>query len=333
MDKQVYDKMRPQKEYENILGQREIDGKAFSAKYAGEFVAVDCPACGGKGKKRFKKYGFNHNVCEMCETLYCSPRPTETLLEQYYNLYPSPMMWTNLLVQADEERKKVQYGPRAEYIVKNLIKNGCRPGGIGLDLGAGGGTFALCLKETGFFKDVICLDFSQICVEVCLKKGLTAILGDLNEIEPESIDLITMNDLIEHVYAPNATLTECWSKIKPGGFVSIATPNCMGLDFIILKEKTRNITPPEHLTYFNPKSLKILLNSCGFIPVLMETPGKLDVQIIQKEIQKGFIIEDKNEFLHLLFQQDEKTLSRFQEFIAQNLFSSHMLCLSKKERC
>jgi SAM-dependent methyltransferase len=328
--KSDFEQMRPKTFYDKILRQRELDGVAFYNTYWDRFVEVTCPACNNNGQDTFNKYGFYHKKCSHCKTIYCSPRPTDKILQAYYCHYDAPKMWTELLLTADENRKRIQYRPRADLIVDVLKKNNCLSSGVALDLGAGAGTFALCLKETGYFKNIICLDFSEDCIRVCQKKGLKTFLGRISDFKYDGLNLICMNDLIEHAFDPSSILNECGRLLKKGGVVSIATPNCLGFDFQILKEKTKNITPPEHLTYFNPKSLDLLLSNSGFTTIYLQTPGKLDVDIIIKEIETGFDLKAQNEFLDFLFSQDVRILNRFQNFLSENLLSSHMLCLAQK---
>lgn len=324
-----FEMMRPDDEYQKVLLQREIDGSAFYQKYHDEFLEINCPACGTKGIFIFKKFGFSHNLCPKCSTLYCSPRPSDSLTTLYYTSYLAPELWTRLLLKADLNRKILQHTPRVEKIVDVIRKNGCKVGGTALDLGAGSGAFASCLKNTSFFTDVIALDISDSCVSACKNAGLTAKKGTIADIEKGSIDLICMNDLIEHVFSPSDLLASCKTALKKGGFLSIATPNGEGFDFKILKEKTKNITPPEHLNYFNPSSIRYLLEKNGYTPVIIETPGILDVDIIRKEIQSGFSLKEKNEYLDYLFSQDAEILNRFQTFVSQNRLSSHMLVVAQ----
>ena len=203
-------------------------------------------------------------------------------------------------------------------------------GGVALDLGAGSGAFAICLKNTGYFDDIIALDISESCVTACRNCGLSAKQGTIADVETGSIDFICMNDLIEHVVDPLALIKDCRRVLKKGGFISIATPNGEGFDFKILKEQTKNITPPEHLNYFNPCSLVFLLERAGFIPVSLETPGILDVEIIRKAKDSGFPLKKKNEYLDYLMGLDATVLKNFQEFIANNRLSSHMLVIAQK---
>lgn len=326
----TFELMRPKELYDNVLKQRNIDGKSFFEKYKNKFIAVTCPVCQSKGKKSFEKYGFAHRFCENCRTIFCSPRPTDELLAVYYNNYEAPEMWTNLLLKADFARKTLQYNPRAEKIILAIKKNSKMQNCTVLDLGAGSGAFSLCLKNTGFFQDVIALDLSEACVKACRKQGLNSSVGTIEDIETDSIDLICINDLIEHVFDPYSFLKDCFRVLRKCGCISIATPNGEGFDFKILKDKTKNITPPEHLTYFNPYSLSLILNKAGFQTILVETPGKLDVEIILKEKLSGYPLKQNNEYLDYLLEQDEKVLTDFQNFLTANKLSSHMLIVASK---
>ncbi|WP_292426077.1 methyltransferase domain-containing protein [Methanoregula sp.] len=325
-----FEQMRPNDEYQQVLRQREIDGSSFYQANHSSFVETDCPACGTKGSFSFSKYGFSHNTCPKCSTLFCSPRPVDSLISLYYTTYQAPEIWTHLLLKADRQRKILQYTPRVEKIVKILRLKGHTKGGIALDLVAGSGAFASCLKNTGFFNDVIALDISDSCVTACKNAGLSAQKGTISDIDPGNLDLICMNDLIEHVFAPADQLAECRKALKSGGFIAIATPNGEGFDFKILKEKTKNITPPEHLNYFNPRSMKLLLEKAGFTPIVVETPGILDVEMIRKERESGFPLKASNEYLDYLLGQDAGVLDNFQKFISQNGLSSHMLVIAQK---
>jgi 2-polyprenyl-3-methyl-5-hydroxy-6-metoxy-1,4-benzoquinol methylase len=240
-------------------------------------------------------------------------------------------MWTNLLLKADVARKALQYKPRVEQIISAINKNSKMHNGIALDLGAGSGAFSICLKNTDFFQDVIALDLSEACVKACRKQGLNSSVGTIESIDADSIDLICINDLIEHVFDPSSFLTNCLRVLRKGGYISIATPNGEGFDFKILKDKTQNITPPEHLTYFNPHSLSLILSKTGFQTVLVETPGKLDVEIILKEKKEGYPLKHNNEYLDYLLNQDEEVLADFQKFLSANKLSSHMLVVARKK--
>lgn len=322
--------MRPEKIYKDVIRQREIDGITFFNMYNNDFINAGCPACGSKGKLFFKKYGFKHKLCEKCRTIFCSPRPSEELLNIFYNQFESLKMWTRLLLATDTERKMLQYEPRVNKIISIIKRNKGKKGGIAIDIGAGSGAFSMCLKKTDFFTKIIALDLSEDCIKVCRKNGLDAVCGSIWDLEDNSADLICINDLIEHLYDPLSFLKKCYRVLGDGGNISIATPNGEGFDFKIFKSDTDNVTPPEHLNYFNCFSIDLLLARAGFKTVCLETPGKLDVEIVLNKKNKGYLISKKNEYIDFLLEQNEETLDNFQKFLSWNKLSSHMLVVGKK---
>ena len=97
-----------------------------------------------------------------------------------------------------------------------------------------------------------------------------------------------------------------------------------------MKDKTINISPPEHIQYFNPQSIELILNRAGFKIISLETPGKLDTQIVLKEKLRSFNVVENNEYIDYLLEQEETVLNDFQNFLSKNKLSSHMLCLAQK---
>jgi SAM-dependent methyltransferase len=203
---------------------------------------------------------------------------------------------------------------------------------LAVDVGAGSGAFALVLKRQKYFREVLALDFSKACIEQCKKIGLYSKLGSVELLEDNSVDLLTMNDLIEHLSYPKSFLEKCFNVLRKSGFISIACPNGEGFDFKVLKEKTINITPPEHLNYFNPGSIKSLLEQIGFNQIFIEARGTLDVQIVEREINDRKIdISKNNEWLYYLFKECTKCAKdNFQKYLSKNNLSSPMLIFAQK---
>ena len=296
MNKKIdINKIRPVKEHIKYYKLLEGCGYSFYEEFNNAFVKVNCPGCGSEEMKEiFIKYNFIHCKCEECNTLFCNPRPKEESLIKYYQNYESALYLKEILLKTDVERKSLQ--------------------------------------DSNFFKKVIALDFNKECVDICLKNGIEARIGSIDKIDDDSVGLLTMNDLIEHVHYPFIFLIKCHSKLVKNGFIFINTPNGEGFDFQILKEKTVNITPPEHLNYFNPYSIGLLAKRAGFKIVKVGTPGILDVQIVMREIENGKInLKKENNFLqYLLYDTSEETVSNFQKFLTDNLLSSHMFIIARK---
>lgn len=327
------EKMRPRGMHDKVLLLREKCGVEFFLKENRSFVSMACPACGcGKNQVfRFNKYGFCHLECAACRTLYVSPRPQEKSLFRYYTRYEAPAYWTSILIETNDERKKLQHLPRVRKL-KEIIDNSDNSRETFVDIGAGNGNFSAAVKEGKIFKKVIAADVSEKCVRACKDRGLETWLGTINDFKANSLDCIAGNDMIEHLYDPAAFMRTCHSKLKKNGVVMFSTPNGEGFDFKILSDKTENITPPEHLQYFNTGSIRIFLESAGFSVMEITTPGILDVEIIKKQVAcRNFDLKGRNEFLSFMFNMKNEGLENtFQDFLVKNGLSSHMLLFAIK---
>lgn len=332
MNMNKLDKQRPQGLMDNLCILWEQSGTKFYSIYKDKFVDVYCPACESQESDiLFRKYGFYHRMCNMCKAIFVSPRPTGELLKKFYNDYEAPQYWNRILHETNAARKKEQYEPRVKKVLSIIEKNISDPSAIAVDLGAGSGAFALALKESDRFERVLALDLSLDCVKKCKSLGLEAELGSIELLQADSIDYMAMNDLIEHLSDPEDFLSSCNRLIKPGGLLSIACPNGRGFDFRIMMDKTANIHPPEHLQYFNPDSMSILLEKAGFKTIVLETPGVLDVQLVERAVRRGNFHIENNDFVkQLICESDDKTKESFQQFLSVNKLSSHMLVIAQK---
>lgn len=328
------EKMRPVEMHNQALSLRKSSGMEFYAKQKDNFVPVPCPVCTEQVEGQnidFYKYGFSHIKCNSCNTLYVSPRPTEDQLFSYYANSEAIAFWTKLLIATNDERKLLQHIPRVN-ILKEKISAGQNKRELFVDLGAGNGNFSKVVQDANIFTKVLATDISDECIDACKSQGLATKKCTVDEFDDNSIDCIVFNDLIEHVFNPSAFLKSCYNKLRVGGVLMLSTPNGEGFDFKILKDKTENITPPEHLQYFNPMSIKILLEKLGFKTVNATTPGILDVEIIKRQINdKGLELEYDNSFLNFLFSlRDDDIENSFQSFLQINKLSSHMLIFTEK---
>ncbi|MDG6219370.1 MAG: class I SAM-dependent methyltransferase [Candidatus Thermoplasmatota archaeon] len=325
-------KMRPDEIYDALLLMREKCGVEFFLKEHHKFTDVPCPACRNDSPDFiFNKYGFRHVRCSACKTLFVTPRPQNAQLIDYYSSYEAPLLWTKLLIQTNNERKKIQFQPRIHKL-KKILENNDNNKQLFVDIGAGNGNFAKIIEEESLFANVLALDISPDCIESCKKQGLSTRIGTIDVLDDDSVDFLTMNDLIEHVFDPFELLHICYRKLRKNGIVMIGTPNGEGFDFKLLNDKTENITPPEHLNYFNPYSLKIILERAGFAILDVETPGILDVDIVKRQIVKNNIdLSPNNSYLDYLLSSTSSTvLTSFQNFLSENLLSSHMLAFAVK---
>jgi len=323
------DLMRPYDLYEKAKLLRKRDGRRFYAAKRKFFHDVPCVACSSKRFSfKFYKYGFQHVQCLVCGTLMVAPRPSEKDMFEYYSEFEAPAFWTEVLLKTDSERKTLQYAPRAEKLIEICAKRLNRRQSVFLDVGAGAGNFALAVQKRDYFNKIIALDVSNKCKLVCEGKGLDCFKGNLSDYN-DKVDCISMNDLIEHVYSPRKLLKDAHKILKRGGILMIATPNAIGFDFMLFGKDTDNITPPEHMQYFNPVSIRTLLERTGFSVLDISTPGILDVQIAERKIKDGYRLR-RNKYVEYIVNSDKEIKGNFQAFLQDSKLSSHMLIFATK---
>jgi len=214
------------------------------------------------------------------------------------------------------------------YISKFL--NGASRKLIG-DIGAGFGLFLEELRAILPNNKYIAIEPSIEMAAKCREKGLDTKCVCFEELENAEgkFDLLSAFELIEHLYNPVSFLNRAYSILKPGGFLFLTTLNVLGFDILLLWEKSKSLTPPHHLNFFNPNSLEQLLKRLGFKVIEISTPGKLDWDIVEGMIKNENVVLGR--FWNLLAKRrDDVCKNEFQDWIAKNNLSSHMRILAQK---
>lgn len=147
----------------------------------------------------------------------------------------------------------------------------CAPGRRLLDVGCGEGQLVSVACERGW--DAHGIDLSRSAVAICRSFDVSASCTDLfsDELRPASHDVVTMIELVEHVEDPTAFLRRAAELLVPGGLLHLTTPNFGSLGRRLLGADWR-IVSGEHLTYFEPRTLRAVAASVpGLRPVEVAT--------------------------------------------------------------
>lgn len=293
-----------------------------------EFETVLCPACSSDAIcNEVHKKGFRYALCNKCGTMYMSPRPTTGILEWYSNTSENYKYWSERIFPASENaRRKNIFRPRAEMIAKFCQVLGASTE-ILIDIGAGFGTFCEEIRDLNIFRRVIAIEPTPGLYKSCINRGIETIELPIEKVDITSIaaNIITSFETIEHLYSPADFLSTCSNLLAPEGLLVLTCPNIAGFEASVLGILSSTISM-EHLNYFNPQSMTNLLAASGFDIVELTTPGRLDVDIVRKQVQSGKLSPPA--FLSQLV--SEKVGHAFQEFLSSNLLSSHMQVIAQK---
>ncbi len=301
---------------------------------------INCPACDlGDTLFVFRKLGFDYETCRSCETLFANPRPGPDAFRRYYREAPSIKFWaTHFYEQTETARRERIFAPRAHNVLEKIRKCQSRPSGatgIGWvgDIGSGYGVFCEEIRKVAPEVMVFAIEPSPELARICQRKGLAvvpkfvedAVLNDL-PVRPKEHGTFTSFELLEHVQNPLRFLNSCRNLLSPGDLFIFTTLNGLGLDILVLWEKSKSVHPPHHINFFNPLSIKVLLERAGFQLLEVSTPGKLDVDILESSL--GNILSDRfwSSFLKQLGQDGRED---FQQFVANHNLSSHMMVVAQ----
>lgn len=198
--------------------------------------------------------------CQNCGLCFTNPRPTAATLAQFYPETYEPHRAPRRMNAAPFPR--LRGWDRFHEFRKSLPWHGARRL---LDFGCGGGSYLARMSRQGW--RVTGLDVSEVAVRrVRNELGLRALQGTLPhpELHPDSFDVITMWQSLEHVHEPLTTLREAFRLLAPGGKLVVAVPNIDSLPFCWFGRCWLGLDLPRHLTHFAPWTLTLMLQRAGF---------------------------------------------------------------------
>jgi len=130
----------------------------------------------------------------------------------------------------------------------------------------------------GLFLDIECSDFSKA------------------NIPKNSVDIVTMWDVIEHLAKPHLYVRQSNYILKQNGLLCITTGDIGSFNAKLRKEKWRMIHPPTHLHYFSKDTLRLLLEKNGFQIVHEEYIG---ISRSVRQIAYSILMLGKNKYANL----------------------------------
>jgi hypothetical protein len=318
--------IRPREIFEEYLQLCEQDTRDFFGDSPRE--PLPCPACGARGEPAFVKQGFTYEACPACLTLFVSPRPVPEAFSRYYTESTSARYWATTFYRATAEARRVKLWQPKARMVHDILRAQAAAESALIDIGGGYGLFAQEMQRlTG--KSVTVIEPGPALAEACRAKGLSVIEDFLEQLAPSALPagprVFTSFELFEHLHDPALFLNRLKSLMGSGDLFIFTTLSGTGADIQALWQDSKSVSPPHHLNFFNPASVRLLLEQVGFHVVDVTTPGKLDIDII---INNRQFIKDRfwRAFAALA---SESCREKWQEMLAGTGWSSHMLVVCR----
>ena len=204
--------------------------------------------------------------CQKCEVVFPRKLPVVEALETIYppNYYAfDETKLENPIVR----RFRTWAGLRKLRTYKKNMDSG--PSHV-LDIGCGDGRMLEVLRQASSpdwsFSG---LDWSEDAVQRCREKGFDARACNIEELDQPDwegkFDLILMSQVIEHVRYPRDVLARILHILKPGGVISIETPDINSWDFHVFRKRYwAGYHIPRHFFIFDKSNFSELATNVGF---------------------------------------------------------------------
>jgi 2-polyprenyl-3-methyl-5-hydroxy-6-metoxy-1,4-benzoquinol methylase len=230
----------------------------------------NCPVCGNE-KLSFALKTIDYTVsneefsiyqCEHCSLRFTDNIPSLSQIGKYYESeqYISHTNSTkglfNKLYQLVRNYSVVS---KRELVCKYSNSNS----GIILDYGCGTGSFLNEMKSNGWGIKGVESDAGAAQKATLLNGIKIDDSSSLSSFIPESVDVITLWHVLEHVHDLHPTLTTLKSILKANGVMFVAVPNYQSFDAAHYKQFWAAYDVPRHLYHFSKKSMDNLMEANG----------------------------------------------------------------------
>lgn len=255
---------------------------------------------------------------EELDMLITSPQPELQNLGKYYES-------EDYISHTDNKRSLFE---KAYHFVKNialqnklnLINSQQSQKGKILDIGAGTGDFLLTAKNDGW--ETIGVEPSDRAKSIAKQKGISFV-EETSVLESNSLDVITMWHVLEHVPNLENQIKELKRLLKPTGTLIVAVPNFKSFDAKHYEAFWAAYDVPIHFWHFSKKSIQLLFEK---VDIKLENvlPMKFDsfyVSLLSEKYKTGKMNYFKAFFVGLRSNLKAKKT---------NEYSSHIYVLKNK---
>ena len=228
-----------------------------------------CPICGQAGAQewlrapdrfhgRQEKYTLVR--CPGCSLVWLSNPPKPSGMHLHYtDAY-------HKLISGAGENSPGRWRDRIQILRQ------CKRSGTLLDLGCSSGGFLGFLQGDSW--KLYGIEMSADCARRAeARAGAHVFVGDILDalFPPESFDVITCFDVLEHLYEPRRVMARVGEWLKPGGIFYVQVPNVDSAEARVFGSYWHGLELPRHLFHYSPASLKFLAESAGLREVSLET--------------------------------------------------------------
>lgn len=239
-----------------------------------------CPLCRGTALELVSRRGrdgrpLDTALCGSCGHVFNVPIPSDADLRTYYHrAYRAEYKGT---VQP-RSRHVLRAGLRALERLAQIQRVAATSARL-LDVGAGGGEFVYLAAKAGFAARGI-EPHQGYADQARVTLGIDVINAAMQDaaVSEDSIDVVTLHHVLEHLPDPRAALERIWRWLTPGGLLVVEVPNV-----ISRYHAPRRRFHRAHIHAFNETGLADALRHAGFsIMTLSLTPHTQHLNVVAR---------------------------------------------------
>lgn len=238
------------------------------------------------GHPTLADYSADYHVCRACGTLVSRAplRPAHDTVTQDAGEFYSKDYWLKRQVEHHglpdiRQRARLDLPERCTYWLRHLLARRLPPARV-LEIGCAHGGYVALLRWAGY--EASGTEMSPWIVQFARDSfGVPVQAGRIEELDlaAGSFDVVVLNDVLEHLPAPAATLAHCATLLKPDGFFVIQTPeykehltyaDLRATGDLFLRHMDGN--NEEHLYLFSRRSAQEFFARLGLPVVEFENP-------------------------------------------------------------
>jgi len=234
------------------------------------------------GNSDLREFDADYGACDRCGTLVLRDMPSGDVTDvkgDEAGLYGRDYWFTHQEQEVGfpniTRRSRTDLPERCVHWMRTVLRYRTPPGKT-LELGAAHGGFVAMMRWAGF--DATGLELSPwICDYARKTFGVPMLQGPVERqpVAAESLDVVLMMDVIEHLPDPVGTLRHCVSLLKPDGVLVIQTPEYpQGQTLEQLKATgskfVQHLRPREHLYLLGRRAATELISQVGCPHVCFE---------------------------------------------------------------
>lgn len=254
-----------------------------------------------------KKGVYKLLVCNNCGLFFINPFPSKIRLNKYYNYYLQEKGYKYL--NEDLRKYKIRTVWQSRYnLLKRFIKTPDKKSF--LEIGSGVGEWLETLKNNGVNNftglEVAHDEYQILRKEYTNKVYYKSLIGFSPH---KKFDVICLWDVLEHFTEIDKAMNKLKKLLKNNGLIIVSTINTNSISFSLKGACWRYFCPPEHIFYFNQKSIKYLADQYKFRLVYLKSQIQLQALLSSSanKIEKKRLSLNLYKLKHVL----DKILSLF----------------------